>query len=53
MLEGGQEDFLYQASAPYVLAWHVKCLLVDDGLAMNYFKVALERVMRTHDRGGT
>ena len=50
MLEGGQEDFLYQASAPYMLAWYVKCLLVDDGLAMNFFKVALERVMRTHDR---
>lgn len=51
MLEGGQENFLYQASAPYMLAWYVKCLFVDDGLAMNSFKAALERAVRRHDRG--
>ena len=34
-----------------MLAWYVKCLFVDDGLAMNSFKAALERAVRRHDRG--
>lgn len=50
MLEYGQEGFLYQASAPYMLAWYAECVFRDDGLAMRFSKAAHEKAARTHDR---
>ena len=50
MLEHGREGFLYQASAPYMLAWYVKRVFGDDKLAMGFSKAAHERAARTHDR---
>ena len=50
MLEHGQEGFLYQASAPYMLAWYVERVFGDDELATRFSRAAHERAMRTHDR---
>lgn len=50
MLEHGREGFLYQTSAPYMLAWYVKRIFGDDELAMGFSKAAHERAARTHDR---
>ena len=44
MLEHGREGVLYQASAPYMLAFR------DDELAMRFSKAAHEEAARTHDR---
>lgn len=49
MLEHGQEGVLYQASAPYMLAWYVECVFRDDELAMRFSKAAHEKAARTHD----
>ena len=50
MLTHGLEGFLYQTSAPYMLAWYVKRVFEDDGLAMGFSKAAHERAAKTHDR---
>ena len=50
LLEHGKEGFLYQASAPYMLAWHVRRLFEDDDLAISFSRAARKRAARTHDR---
>lgn len=50
MLEYGWEGFLYQTSAPYMLAWYVKRIFENDELAMRFSKAAHGRAAKTHDR---
>lgn len=50
MLAHGLEGFLYQTSAPYMLAWYVKRVFENDRLAMGFSKAAHERASKTHDR---
>lgn len=51
LLEHGEEGFLYQTSAPYMLAWYVRKLFEDDDLAIGFSRAARKRAARTHDRG--
>ena len=50
MLEHGKEGFLYQSSAPYMLAWYIKSLFDDDALAKRLSLAARTRAMKTHNR---
>lgn len=50
LLEHGKEGFLYQTSAPYMLAWYVKKLFEDDNLATGLSRAARKHAARTHDR---
>lgn len=50
MLAHGKEGFLYQSSAPYMLAWYVSRLFDDDALAERFSRASRERAARTHDR---
>ena len=50
LLEHGEEGFLYQTSAPYMLAWYVRKLFEDDDLAIGFSRAARKRAARTHDR---
>lgn len=50
LLYHGKEGFLYQSSAPYMLAWYVKRLFDDDSLAMEFSHASRERSSKTHDR---
>ena len=50
MLEHEKEGFLYQSSAPYMLAWYVKRLFDDDDLAERLSSAARIRAKETHDR---
>lgn len=49
MLEDKKEGFLYQADAPYMLAYYVMQLFSDDALAARLGERARQRAMRTHD----
>lgn len=51
LLEHGEEGFLYQTSAPYMLAWYVRKLFEDDDLAIGFSRAARKRAARPHDRG--
>lgn len=50
LLWHGKEGFLYQSSAPYMLAWYIKRLFDDDSLAKRISCASRERASRTHDR---
>ena len=50
LLEHGKEGFLYQTSAPYMLAWYIKKLFEDDSLATGLSRAARKHAARTHDR---
>ena len=50
LLDHGKEGFLYQSSAPYMLAWYVKRLFDDDSLAMEFSHASRERSSKTHNR---
>lgn len=50
LLDHGKEGFLYQSSAPYMLAWYVKRLFDDDTLAMEFSHASRDRSSKTHDR---
>lgn len=50
LLDHGKEGFLYQSSAPYMLAWYVKRLFDDDSLAMEFSHASRKRSSKTHDR---
>lgn len=50
MLDHGKEGFLYQSSAPYMLAWYAKLLFDDDVLAVRLSSAARDRAIKTHDR---
>ncbi|WP_195419782.1 glycosyltransferase family 4 protein [Collinsella sp. D33t1_170424_A12] len=50
MLTHGKEGFLYQESAPYMLAWYVSRLFDDDLLAKRFSNASRNRAVHTHDR---
>lgn len=51
MLAHREEGFLYQSSAPYMLAWYVSRIFNDDVLAKRFSDAARKRAAQTHDRG--
>lgn len=50
MLEHGKEGFLYQSSAPYMLAWYISRIFDDDALAEEFSRASRVRAAQTHDR---
>ena len=50
MLEHGREGFVYQSSAPYMLAYYVNRIFEDDGLACDISEKARKHAAITHDR---
>lgn len=50
MLEHGREGFVYQSSAPYMLAHYVNKIFEDDNLALEFSKNAREHANKTHNR---
>lgn len=50
MLEHGQEGFLYQASAPYMLAWYVGCVFRDDGLENKRLRMEVDDKLNRRPR---
>ena len=49
MLTHGEEGFVYQADAPYMLAYYVKKLFADEDLQKSFSKKAREHARQTHD----
>ncbi len=49
MIKHGEEGFLYQSDAPYMLSLYVKMLWEDDDLAMSFSNKARVRALETHD----
>jgi glycosyltransferase involved in cell wall biosynthesis len=50
MLLHEKEGFIYQADAPYMLAYYVKRIFAEDDLAMSLGQAAAEHAAKTHDR---
>jgi len=50
MLEHGKEGFLYQADAPYMLAYYICKLFANDDIAREFSKAARIRAKITHCR---
>lgn len=50
MVNNGEDGFLYQCSAPYMLAWYVSRLFDDDSLAEGFSRASRIHAARTHDR---
>ena len=50
MLEHEKEGFIYQSSAPYMLAYYVNKIFEDDGLACSISENARKHASVTHDR---
>lgn len=50
MLDHGTEGFLYQSSAPYMLAWYISRIFDDDSLADKFSRTSRSHAARTHDR---
>lgn len=50
MLEHGSEGFVYQSSAPYMLAYYVKKIFADRNLALSFSVKARCHAQKTHDR---
>lgn len=50
MLEHDKEGFLYQSSAPYMLAWYISRIFDDDALAEEFSRASRVRAAQTHDR---
>lgn len=50
MLTHGVEGFVYQSTAPYMLAYYVKEIFRNDGLALRFSKNARMHAMQTHSR---
>lgn len=50
MLEHGREGFVYQSSAPYMLAYYVNKIFEDDELACDISQNAREHAAITHNR---
>lgn len=49
MMTHRQEGFLYQSSAPYMLAEYVNQIFADDELARTFSRAARARAAQTHD----
>lgn len=50
MLKHKEEGFLYQADAPYMLAYYVNKISGNEELALKFTKNAREHALKTHDR---
>ena len=50
MMIHGEEGFIYQADAPYMLAYYVNCIFAEDGLAKRLGQAAASHACVTHDR---
>lgn len=50
MLVHGTEGFVYQSSAPYMLAYYVKRIFADRNLALSFSAQARIHALKTHDR---
>ena len=50
MLEHGKEGFVYQSSAPYMLAYYVNEIFEDDKLAIKFSENGKIHAIKTHDR---
>ena len=49
MLTHGEEGFVYQADAPYMLAYYVKKIFADKDLQKEFSKKAKEHAKETHN----
>jgi len=52
MLKHGEEGFVYQADAPYMIAYYVCELFEHRELALSFSRKARKRALRTHDPDG-
>lgn len=50
MLKHEKEGFIYQADAPYMLAYYVCEIFINDKLALEFSKNAREHALKMHDR---
>mgnify|MGYP001016771305 CR=1 FL=1 len=50
ILSHEKEGFIYQSSAPYMLAYYVKKIFENDSLAMEVSKNARKHAIQVHDR---
>lgn len=50
MLEDKEDGFLYQADAPYMLAYYIKQIFSDDDLATEISGSARKKALKTHNR---
>jgi len=50
MLKHGEEGFIYQTDAPYMLAHYVCEIFENEDLALSFSKEAREHALKTHDR---
>lgn len=50
MLNHDSEGYIYQSTAPYMLAFYVKKIFADDNLALQFSKNAKKHAMETHNR---
>lgn len=50
MLEHNKEGFIYQSSAPYMLAYYVNCIFENDSLALQFSENARKHAAKTHNR---
>lgn len=50
MLTHGVEGYVYQSSAPYMLAYYVNKIFEDDTLALNISSNSRKHALMTHDR---
>ena len=50
LLEHNTEGFVYQSSAPYMLAYYVNRVFEDDDLAIQFSKNARNHASKTHNR---
>jgi len=50
MLTHGEEGYVYQADAPYMLAYYVCRIFEDDKIALKFSRNARKHAQKTHDR---
>lgn len=50
MINHNTEGFVYQSSAPYMLAYYVNCIFEDDNLAIQFSENARKHASVTHNR---
>ncbi|OZT78639.1 glycosyltransferase family 4 protein [Salinicoccus roseus] len=51
LLEHKEEGFIYQADAPYMLAYYVGEIFKNKELALRYSRKAREHALKTHNKG--
>ncbi|XRG77807.1 glycosyltransferase family 4 protein [Rossellomorea sp. GAMAL-10_SWC] len=50
MINHGEEGYVFQADAPYMLAYYVTQIFQNDEIAINFSKNARNHAQKTHDR---